>query len=171
MAKGERGEEFARGTGADGGVVFERNDLLEEPDVVRREPSEAKTRKTIAFADGAETEGAVVEVRSRRQTRGGIVLQFSIDFIGENVDAVARGTFEDGIEDRPRHQETRGIVGRVDIDRASVRTDKGFESAEVMSPAVRGFATPFADGGAGADGNAGATFVAGGLDDGVIVGS
>lgn len=62
-------------------------------------------------------------------------------------------------------------MGRVDVDGASVRTDKGFESAQVMSPAVRGFAAPFADRGAGADGNGERTFVAGCFDDGVIVGS
>ena len=64
MAESEGGEEFAGGAGANGGVVLEGDDFLEERTVVASEPAETQTGKAVGFADGAETKGAFVAIAS-----------------------------------------------------------------------------------------------------------
>src|SRR6516165_7827085 len=153
MAKGQRREELARSAGADRCVVLERDDLLKEGGVARCEPCEAESRQAVGFADGAETEGAVVAVASGRETRGRVVLEFAVNLVGENVDAAAGGEFEHGVEDGPWHQEAGRIVRRVDVYGSSAWADQGFEGIQIVSPAGRGLATPFTDRRTGARGN------------------
>lgn len=52
MTEGERGEKFAGCAGADGGVVLERDDLLQEGFVMRGEPGEAQAGQAVGLADG-----------------------------------------------------------------------------------------------------------------------
>ena len=59
---------------------------------------------------------------------------------------------------------------RIDVNRAGIRPNQGFESGEIMSPAVLRLAPPFADGGPGAFGNGERAFVAGRFDNGVVGG-
>ena len=67
------------------------------------------------------------------------------------------------------HQQSGGIVRRVDVDGARVRANERFECGEIVGPAVFGFAAPFADSGAGAFGNGQSAFVARRFHDGVIL--
>jgi len=55
MAKSESGEKFAGGTGADGRVVLERDDSLQEILIMRSEPGETQAGEAVGLADRAET--------------------------------------------------------------------------------------------------------------------
>lgn len=170
MAEGKSGEEFTGSAGADGGVVLEGDDFLEDCGVTAGQPAEAQAGKSVGFADGAEAERAVVEVASGRKTRGGIVLEFAVDLVGEHVEVMASGEIQNGAENLRWHEQSGRVVGRVDVDGAGVRADEGFERGEIVRPGVAGAAAPFADSGASAFGEGERTFVTGRFDDDVIVG-
>lgn len=97
------------------------------------------------------------------------MFEFAVNFIGKNIKAVLGGEAENSAEDFRAHEEARGIVGRVDVERARVGTNQGFESRQVVGPAVFGLAAPFTDGSPGAFGNSQRAFVAGSFDDGVVL--
>lgn len=143
---------------------------MQEGRVVRGEPGEAEAGQAIGFADGAETDGAVVEITGGGKTVSGVVFEFAIDLVGEDVEVVAGGEFENVAEDFGAHKEASGIVGRVDIESPGVGTDEQFESGEIVGPIVFGLAAPLADGGTGGFGERESAFVAGRFDDGVIGG-
>ena len=87
VTKGEVGEELAGSAAADGGVVLEIGARLENFGIAGSEPAEAQAGKAIGFADGAETDSAVIEIAGGGQACRGIVLELAVNFVGENVDA------------------------------------------------------------------------------------
>jgi len=110
MAEGDGSEEFARGAGADGGVVLEGDDLLKDGGIAAGEPAEAKSGEAVGLADRGEAEGALIQIAGSGEARGRVVLEFAINLIGENVNTLAGGEFQDAVEDMRRHEEARGIV-------------------------------------------------------------
>src|SRR5215472_9482213 len=142
VAEGQGGEEFARGTGADGRVVLERDDFLQEFHIVRGKPGKAQAGEAVGFTDRAEADGAVVQVASSGQAIGGIVFEFTIDFVRKNVNVVARGELQNFAKNFRTHEQAGGIVRRVDVEGTRVRADKRFESGKIVGPAVFGFAAP-----------------------------
>ncbi len=170
MAKGEGGEEFAGSAGADGGVVLEGDELLEKRGIVTGEPGKAEPGEAVGFADGAEADGAAVEVAGGGKAVGGIVFKFAIDLVGKNANVVASGKIENASEDFRAHEKAGRIMRGVDVDGAGVGADQRFESGKIMGPIVFGFAAPFTDGGSGAFGKGERAFVARRFDDGVVRG-
>ena len=170
VAEGDGGKELAGSAGADGGVVLEGDDLLKDGSVAASEPAEAKPGKAVGLADGAEAEGALIEIASGGKASGGIVLELAVDLVGEDVDAMASGELQDAAENVGRHEQAGRIVGRVDVNGARVGTDERFEGGEIVGPGVGGVAAPFGNSGAGAFGYGESAFVAGRFHDGVILG-
>src|SRR5208282_4940115 len=170
VAQGDGGEEFAGSAGADGGVVLEGDDLPKDGSVAAGEPAEAQPGEAIGLANGAEAEGALIEITGGGKARGGIVLELAIHLVGEDVNAVASGEFQDATENVRRHEQSGGIMGRVDVNGARVRTEERFQGREIVGPGVPGVAAPFGDSGAGAFGYGESTLVAGRFDNGVILG-
>jgi len=111
VAEDDGSEEFAGGASADGGVVLERDDPLKDGSVAAGEPAEAKSGEAISFADGAEAEGAFIDIARSGEAGGRVVLEFAINLVGEDIDAVASGKFQDAAENFRRHEQARGIVG------------------------------------------------------------
>ena len=142
---------------------------MQEVFVVRGKPGETQAGKTVGLADRTEADGAIVKVAGRGKTRSGVVLEFAVDFIGKDVDAMLRGEIENATEDLRSHVQPGGIVGRVDVDRAGVRADEGLESGEIVGPTIFGFAPPFAHGSASTFGNGKCAFVARRFDDRVVL--
>jgi len=171
MPKGQGGEEFAGCTGTDGGVVLEGHDFLEDGGVAAGQPAEAQAGKAVGLADGGETQSAVIEVAGGGKTHGRIMLELAVNLVGENVNVVARSEIEDATENFRRHEEARGVVGRIDVDGAGVGANQRFERGEIVGPGVFGLSAPYANGGAGAFGQGERAFIAGRFNDGVIVGS
>ena len=99
------------------------------------------------------------------------MLQLAVNLVGKYIDVVASCEIEDATENIQGHEQTGGIVRRVDVNRPGVGADERFERGEIVRPAGFGFATPFANRGAGAFGNGKCTFVAGRFDNRVIAGS
>ena len=62
VAESDGGEELAGGAGADRGVVLEGDDFLKDRSVAASEPAEAQPGEAVSLADGAETEGAFIEI-------------------------------------------------------------------------------------------------------------
>ena len=137
VAEGDGGQEFAGSTGADGGVVLEGVDFLKDGSIAASEPAEAKAGEAVGLADGAETQGALVEVASGGKAGGGIVLKLAVNLVGEDVDAMASGEFQDAAENVRRHEQSGGIVGRVDVHGTRVGADERFEGGEIVGPGVR----------------------------------
>ena len=69
--------------------------------VAASQPAQAKPGEAVGLADGAEAEGALVEIASGGKAGGGIVLEFAVDLVGKNIDAMARGKFQDAAENVP----------------------------------------------------------------------
>ena len=170
VAEGDGGEEFAGSAGADGGVVLEGDDLLKDGGVAASEPAEAQPGKAVGLADGAEAQGALIEIASGGKPSGGVVLEFAVDLVGEDINAMASGEFQDAAENAGRHEQSGGIMRRVDVNGARVRTDERFEDGEIVGPGVCGVAAPFGNSGTGAFRDGEGTFVAGRFDNGVILG-
>ena len=170
MADGEIGEVFAGGAAADGGVVLQLGAELKNCGVTRDQPAEAKAGEAVGFAHGAEADGALVEFATSGQASGRIVFQLAVDFITKNINAIAIGELHDAAQDRKRNEQAGGIVRGVDVDGASVRLDERFQCGKIVSPAVFGFAAPFAERGSGAFDESESAFVAGRFDDGMIAG-
>src|ERR1700756_5398651 len=99
MAKRKRGEKFTGSTGANGGVVLERDNFLKEGDVATGEPAEPEAGEAISLTDGTKTDGTVVKLTGGWQSRGWVVLEFAIDLVGKNVNIVLRGKIEDTAKD------------------------------------------------------------------------
>jgi hypothetical protein len=169
MAEGEGGEEFTGSAGANGGVVLQGNNFLKKLRIRAGEPAKAESRKAVGFADRGETDGTVVEVAGGGEASGGIVFEFTVDFVGENVNTLVGGEIQDAAKDRKCHEQTSGIVRSIDIDGASVGADKAFKCGEVVSPSIIRIAAPLANGSAGAFGEGEGTFVARRFDDGMVL--
>ena len=170
VAEGNGREEFTGSAGADGGVVLEGDDLLKDGGVAASEPAEAEPGKAVGLADGAEAQGALIEIASGGKPSNGVVLEFAVDFVGEDVNTMAGGKFKDAAENVGRHEQSGGIMRRVDVNGARVWADERFEDGEIVGPGVCGVAAPFGNSGAGAFGDGEGTFVAGRFDNGVILG-
>src|SRR3974377_2163789 len=78
VTQGQGSQELARSAGADGGVVFEGDDFVQEFRVVTGEPAKAQTGKAIGFANGAQADGTIVEITARGQARRLIMLQLAV---------------------------------------------------------------------------------------------
>ena len=170
VAEGDGGEEFAGGAGADSGVVLEGDDFLKDGSVAASEPAEAEPGEAVGLADGAEAEGALIEITSGGKPGGGIVLELAVDLVGEDVNAMASGEIQDAAENVRRHEQSGRIMRRVDVNSARGRADKRFEGGEIVGPGVCGVAAPFGYSGACAFGDGESTFVAGRFDNGVVLG-
>jgi len=170
VAEGDGGEEFTGSASADGGVVLERDDLPEDGSVAASEPAEAQPGEAVSLADGAEAEGALIEIAGGGKPSGRIMFELAVDLVGEDVNAMASGEFKDAAENVGRHEQSGGIVRRVNVNGARVRTDEKFEGGEIVGPGVGGIAAPFGNSGARAFGDGESTFVAGSFHDGMILG-
>jgi len=170
VAQGDGGEKFAGSAGADGGVVLEGDDFLKDVRIAASEPAEAKAGEAVSLADGAETEGALIEIAGGGKPIGGNMLELAVDLVGENVNAMESGEFQDTAENVQRHEQAGGIMRRVDVDGARVGTDERFEDGEIVGPGVRGIAAPFGNSGAGAFRDGEGTFITGRFHNGVILG-
>jgi len=171
VAESKGGEELTGSASADGGVVLEGDDFVEEGGVVGGEPCEAQAGEAVGFADGAETQGAVVKIAGGGESRGRIVLEFAVNLVGENIDVMASGEIKNVTENTGRHEQARGVVRGIDVDGTGVGTNEGFENGEVVGPGVGGIAGPLTDSRSGASWEGESAFVAGCFDDSVIVGS
>ena len=98
------------------------------------------------------------------------MLKLAVHLVGEDVNAMASGESQDAAENVGGHEQSSGVVGRVDIDGARVGADERFEGGEIVGPGACGVAAPFGDSGARAFGNGESTFIAGRFDNGVILG-
>ncbi len=139
-------QELTRRASTDGRVVLQRNNLLQEFLVVRRQPGKPESRQTVGFANRAEANSSIIQVASRWQARGWIVLELPVDFVRKDVDVVLRSKLQNAAEDFRRHQQPGRIVGSIDIERAGVRANQGFECSDVVGPAALRLAVPLTDG-------------------------
>ena len=152
VAEGDGGEEFAGGAGADGGVVLEGDDLLEDGSVAASEPAEAKPGEAVSLADRAKAESALIKIASGGKAGGGIVFELAVDLVGEDINAMASGELQDAAENVRGHEQSCRVVRRVDVNGARVGANERFECGEIVGPGVCGVAVPFGNSGAGAFG-------------------
>lgn len=169
VAESDSSKEFAGGAGADGGVVLEGDDFLKDGGVAAGKPAKTKAREAISLANGRKAEGTFVEIASGGKTSGGIVLEFAVDLVGENVDTLTGCEFQDTVENFRRHEQPGGIVWGINVDGAGARANERFEGGEIVGPSVCRTTGPFGNRGAGAFGNGESAFVAGRFNNGVIL--
>ena len=99
-------------------------------------PRKAQSGETVGLANRAEADSAVVKIASGGKARARMVFEFAIDLIGEDVDVVFCREIEDAAKDLGRHQQSSGIVRRVDIQGAGVGANQGFQSGQIVGPVV-----------------------------------
>ena len=98
------------------------------------------------------------------------MFELAVDFVAKNDNSTAGGKLHDLLEGARRHEKSRRIVRRVDIDDFRVRLKKFFESSKIVRPAVFVTAAPLADLRSSAARDFEGAFVARRLDNDVIAG-
>ena len=76
---------------------------MEESSVVAGEPRKTESGKAVGLANRAEADTAIVQVAGGRKARPGMVFEFAIDLIGEDIDVVFCRQIEDAAKDLGRH--------------------------------------------------------------------
>ena len=136
VAECHLGQVLGRRGAADGGVVLESLERREQRRVAGRAPADAQAAETPALGQGAQRDGAGIEVRPGWEAVGDIELEAAIDLVGEHVEAVAIGQRDERGLGLVRHRGAGRVVRGVEDQRLRARCDQRRDAVGIEGPGV-----------------------------------
>jgi len=122
--------------------------------ILTGEPAQAQAGKGEGFGEAGDGDTFLVEIGNGGKTGGGIVFEEAVHFVAEQVEVMATGDGDNGIQFGTGGEKAGGVVRKVDDEEAGGGGDERFQLIDGEVPVIApGLNRPGGDGTSQGSGN------------------